>query len=67
MKLWAGQAALRHVGVWYRGVREFLGGRSSEHRMDWIQKVLEQDLLPGDLAASLAWTDRYGTVLRVLF
>jgi len=66
VRLWTHRGLLRYVGLWFRSVN-WLFGRSLENRIAWILKTLEDDLLGQDLALSLNWNRRFGTMLRVLF
>lgn len=66
VKMWAHKGLLRYLGLWFRGLDD-LFGRSVENRVGWIRRTLEDELLRENLAASLTWDRRFGTMLRLMF
>jgi hypothetical protein len=67
VKIWVHNDTLRYVSAWCRAWPDFRFGSRTENIRKWTLDTLENKLLSENFAASLSWTARTGTMLRLLF
>jgi len=67
VNIWVHNHTLRYVSAWCRAWPDFGFGSRTENIRKWILDTLENKLLSENFAASLSWTARTGTMLRLLF